>query len=333
MGKYDEPDNQIEGQLSLENYEEASDGLFAVSRVFARARKDMTLSEQKAFVYAISNMRFKEEAKSNIVRLDKKKLAKIVGVNSDSDHLSVDLNRSIGDMAKHSYIKIADNDHDFYDNGFVINRVTILKNMVRIKFDDEYLPLFTGLSRDYVTMWSHDIYQMTSERSVKFYEYLRRITDSRYPVNDVLIGVRRLKEMFDIPETGKGSYMREKGGFDRSKFEKRIIEPLCNDLKNCKMVNLVVQPDGAYYEKVKKGNRVDGYRFYWTYTAHPGVASAEEVKQIQERVDKNPEVLKVAKDIVKGEKRKNRTGAGNQFNNFEQNSYDFDKLEREILDN
>ena len=99
------------------------------------------------------------------------------------------------------------------------------------------------------------------------------------------------------------------------------------------MVNLVVQPDGAYYEKVKKGNRVDGYRFYWTYTAHPGVASAEEVKQIQERVDKNPEVLKVAKDIVKGEKRKNRTGAGNQFNNFEQNSYDFDKLEREILDN
>ena len=333
MGKYDEPDNQIEGQLSLENYEEASDGLFAVSRVFARARKDMTLSEQKAFVYAISNMRFKEEAKSNIVRLDKKKLAKIVGVNSDSDHLSVDLNRSIGDMAKHSYIKIADNDHDFYDNGFVINRVTILKNMVRIKFDDEYLPLFTGLSRDYVTMWSHDIYQMTSERSVKFYEYLRRITDSRYPVNDVLIGVRRLKEMFDIPETGKGSYMREKGGFDRSKFEKRIIEPLCNDLKNCKMVNLVVQPDGAYYEKVKKGNRVDGYRFYWTYTAHPGVASAEEVKQIQERVDKNPEVLKVAKDIVKGEKRKNRTGAGNQFNNFEQNSYDFEQLEREILDN
>lgn len=331
MGRYDEPDNQIEGQLSLENYEEASDGLFAVSRVFARARKDMTLSEQKAFVYAISNMKFKEEAKSNIVRLDKKKLAKIVGVNSDSDHLSVDLNRSIGDMAKHSYIKIADNDHDFYDNGFVINRVTILKNMVRIKFDDEYLSLFTGLSKDYVTMWSHDIYQMNSERSVKFYEYLRRITDSRYPVNDVLIGVRRLKEMFDIPETGKGSYMREKGGFDRSQFEKRIIDPLCNDLKNCKMVNLVVQPDGAYYEKVKKGSRVDGYRFYWTYTAHPGVASAEEVKQIQERVDKNPEVLKVAKDILKGEKKKKPEK--NPFNQFEQNEYDFDELEKEILNN
>ena len=50
-------------------------------------------------------------------------------------------------------------------------------------------------------------------------------------------------------------------------------------------------------------------------------------------MDKDPRVLKVAKDIIEGEKRKNRTGAGNQFNNFEQNSYDFDQLEREILDN
>ena len=99
------------------------------------------------------------------------------------------------------------------------------------------------------------------------------------------------------------------------------------------MINLVVQPDGNYYEKVKRGGRVDGYRFYWTFSAYPGVATAGEVAEIQERVDKDPRVLKVAKDIVEGEKRKNRTGAGNQFNNFEQNSYDFDQLEREILDN
>lgn len=70
------------------------------------------------------------------------------------------------------------------------------------------------------------------------------------------------------------------------------------------MITLVVQPDGAYYEKAKKGNRVDECWFYWTYSVYPGVASAEEVKQIQERVDKHPEILKVAKDILKGEKEK-----------------------------
>ena len=334
MGRFDTPDYEIDGQLTLENYDTASSGIFAVSRVFARARKDMTLSETKAFVYALSSIKFTKEAKNNIVRLDKKELAKIVGVNSDADHLSVDLNRSIGDLAKHSFIKIADKDHDFYDNGFVVSRVTILKNMVRIKFDDEYLRLFTSLSKDYITMWSNDIYQMNSERSVKFYEYLRQITDARYPVNDVLIGVRGLKNMFSIPENGKGSYMRSKGGFDRKSFERYVIDPLCEDLKNCKMINLVMQPDGTYYEKVRRGNRVDGYRFHWTFTSHPGIATAREVAEIQERVDSDPEILRVARDIVRGEK-KRRTSpqSANAFNQFEQNKYDFDDLEREIIAN
>ena len=46
--------------------------------------------------------------------------------------------------------------------------------------------------------------------------------------------------------------------------------------------------------------------------------------------------MKVAKDIVKGEKkRKKRANAPDQnpFNQFEQNTYDFDELEREILGN
>ena len=61
------------------------------------------------------------------------------------------------------------------------------------------------------------------------------------------------------------------------------------------------------------------------------MASAEEVKQIQERVDKNPGVLKVAKDILKGEKKKKPEK--NPFNNFEQNEYDFNALESEIVQN
>ena len=80
---------------------------------------------------------------------------------------------------------------------------------------------------------------------------------------------------------------------------------------------------------MKIGNRVDGYRFYWTFSAHPGVATANEVKQLQERVDKDPEVLKIAKDILKGERKKK--GKQNQFNQFSQNDYDWDALESELL--
>lgn len=324
MAMIDRPDDQIEGQMSLDDLFQPTDRLFAVSRIFARARKGMNLAEQKTFVYALSQLRFSETPKTNVVYMDKKTLGKIVGVNSDPDHLSVDLHRTIGDLPKHSFIKIADRDLDFYDSGFIITRLTMLKNRVRVKFEEEYLRLFTGLTSGYLTMWSTDIFRMNSKRSVQFYEYLRQITDPKKSENSVLLGIRAIKEMFEIPETGKGSYMRGKDGFDRANFEKRVLDPIAEDLQHCRMISLIVQPDGKLYEKVKRGNRIAGYRFYWTFTAYPAVASAEEVKQIQER----PEVLKVAKDILTGEKKKK-----NQFTEFEQNQYDWDQLEEELLKN
>ncbi len=326
MAIIDRPDDQIEGQMSLDDIFQPTDRLFAVSRIFARARKDMSLAEQKTFVAALSQLKFTETPRSNVVYLDKKTLAKIVGVNSDPDHLSVDLYRTIGELPKHSFIKIADRDLNLYDSGNIITRLTMLKNRVRIKFEEEYLRLFTGLSSNYITMWSTDIFRMNSKRSVQFYEYLRQITDPNKNENSVLLGIKAIKGMFSIPETGSGSYMRKKDGFDRANFEKYVIDPLVEDLQQCRMINLIVQPDGRLYEKVKRGNRVAGYKFYWTYTAYPAVATASEVRAIQERVDKNPEVLKVARDILQGGKKQK-----NQFNQFSQNQYDWDSLEEDLL--
>ena len=311
--------------MSLEDMFEPPERLVAVSRIFARARKNMSLAEQKCFVYALSEIKFREEAKANVVYLDKKTLAKIVGVESDSNHLSENLYRAIKDLPAHSFIQIADRDLGLYDSGMFVTRVTMLKNRVRVKFEDEYLGLFTGLSRDYITLWSSDIFSMASVRSVQFYEYLRQATDTRRQVNDVGLGIKAIKEMFGIPESGKGSYMRGKGGFNRWEFEKKVIEPLCEDLAKCKMINLLVQPDGKYFEKVKRGSRVQGYKFYWTISEHPAVATAAETREIQERVDANPEVLKVAKDIVKGEKKPK-----NRFNDFPQRKYSKEFLEQFI---
>lgn len=327
MGR-DNFDTQVEGQMNLTDVFSPEDRLFAVSRIFARARKDMTLAEQKTFVCALSQLKFTEEAKTNIIYLDKKKLAQIVGVFSDPDHLSVNLFRAIKELPKHSYIEIPREDRDFYESGQIITKCTIFGKRVRIKFEEEYMSLFTGLTSNYITMWSSDIFQMTSTRSIQFYEYLRQITDTRKDVNSVGLGVRAIKEMFDIPKAGKGSYMREKDGLDRANFERFVIDPLCEDLKNCKMINLIIQPNGRYYEKVKNGGRVEGYRFYWTMSEHPAVASATEVKQIQERVDKNPRVLKVAKDILDGEKKPKK----NSFTNIIQSDYE-DVNEMDLWDN
>ena len=326
---------EIWGQMNLSDLFAQTEKLFAVSRIFARARKTMNLVEQKTFVYALTQFRFTEELTTDYVKLDKKVLAKILGYNSDIDHLSENLYEAIKDLPAHSYIEINEKDIDLRSNGFVISSITSFKNVIRLKFNSEYMGFFTGLSTDYITMWSSDIFQMTSKRSVQFYEYLRQITDTRDEVNSIGLGVKALKEMFDIPETGEGSYMRDKdkGGFDRTNFEKYVIYPLVNDLKNCKMINLIVQPDGKYYEKVKKGNRVQGYRFYWTFSAYPKVATAKEVHKIQKRVDANPEILKVAKDLIEGKpkRRKRQKKEEQAFNNFEQRQYNFEDLEKGIL--
>ena len=84
----DEFDLQIEGQMSIEDLFEPPERLFAVSRIFARARKKMSLEEQQTFVYALSELRFTEEPKNCVVYLNKKTLAKILKLKSDTNHLS-----------------------------------------------------------------------------------------------------------------------------------------------------------------------------------------------------------------------------------------------------
>lgn len=319
-------------QITLEEYfdQNIKPDLFAVSRVFAEARKQMTLSEYKAFTLALCSIRWKEPC-PEVLYIDKKTAAHLVGVHSDSDHLSQDLKRSIGELPVHSFLQFSDKDSGTWVNGCFVVSVGFFKNRIRIRMNPDYLSLFGNLDTGYITMWSADIYKMHSERAIKFYELLRENSDTRLDVNIAEIGIRRFKELFDIPKEGEGSYMRSEknGGFNRAGFERYVIDPVCDDLAHTEMIKLIVQSNGKYYEKIKKNGRVTGYRFFWTISQHPGVASAEEVHQLQERVDKNPTVLKVAKDLVSGKKKpKKKDKAG--YNNFDQRKYDYDELERKL---
>lgn len=327
-------------QMTIEEYfeKDLKPNLFAVSRVFAEARKQMNLAEYKAFTLALCSVKWKE-ACPDVLYIDKKTAAHIVGVNSDSDHLSQDLKRSIGELPVHSFLKFADKDTEEWVNGCFVTSIGFFKNRVRIRMSPDYLSLFGNLDKNYITMWSADIYKLHSERAVKFYELLRENSDTRLDVNTGTVGIRTFKELFEIPKDGEGSYMRsdKNGGFDRAKFEARVIDPVCADLAHTEMIKLILQPNGKYYEKVKQGNRVIAYKLFWTISQHPRVASAQEVAEIQERVDSDPQVLKVAKDIVKGEKAGKRKNARikNGFTDFEGNrtdTTDYAALEAQLIE-
>lgn len=330
MSRFDLPDGEIGGQISIDDYYADLPGrLFAVSKVFTRAKNEMSLAEQKVFVCALSELRFTEEAQSNIVTLDKKMVAAAIGINEDTRHMSAEVRGKVKDIWKHSGIHFANEDADMYEDGALITGIRICRGKINVIFNERYMSLFTGLSSHYITMWSRDIFRMTSKRSIDFYEYLREATTNPSGTSSVLIGVQGFKKMFDIPKEGEGSYMREKDGFDRAQFERRVVDPLCDDLKDCEMINLLIQPDGKYYVKEKQNGRVRGYRFFWTFSKRPGIATAKKTQEIREAIDKDPQVLKVARDIVEG--KKNPKKKKTTFTDFEQRSYDYDELEAQLL--
>ena len=193
----------------------------------------------------------------------------MIGIDSDINHLSQDLKRAIGQMPRHSFIEFDEKGKDFYVSGNFVRTIAMFKNVVRLKIEDEFLGLFGNLDAKkevskYITMWSADIFRMKSERAVLFYELLRDNSDTRLAMNAGTVSIRKFKEMFDIPKDGKGSYMRTKSGFNRTQFEHDVINPLCEELAKTEMITLILTPEGKYYEKVKKGNRVIAYKFYWT---------------------------------------------------------------------
>lgn len=333
----DNNDTQLEGQMDFDDLgwkleqEKAPEKLFAVSSVLARARKQMSTAEFKTFAYALSEIQWTEEA-PNVIYLNKKTLAEILGIHSDINHLSVDVYSNIKDLPQHSRVEFADKDLDIFDSGVLITRVTMLKNRVKIKFEEDYLSLFGNLKKSYITMWSGDIFNLRSERSILFYENLRLNSDTR-KVCSKIYKTRELKELFNIPKEGKGSYMRDDGHFHRTGFEKYVLNPLIEDMLKCRMIQLVAQEDGSFYSKVKAGNRVIGYRFCWIVTDNPSIGTATEMHEVQREIEKNPQTLKMVKDKLKGKKKpaKERTKK-NKFNNYElNNSIDVDALEKALL--
>lgn len=274
-------------QMTLDEVfqEEVTPSLFAVSRIFADCRKQMNLAEYKTLCMALSKVDWTSDCPETLYCL-KDDLCAVIGITSDIDHRSVDLNRAIGTMPNHSFLQFKDKDKDIYDNGNFVRRITFFKNRVRIVLEPEYLSLFGGLDKGYITMWSGDVYKMTSENAVVLYEFLRNESDTRLPVNDCTIGITKLKELFNIPKDGKGSYMRsaQNGGFDRTSFERKVIDPVCEELTKTEMIHLLIQSDGKFYEKIKQGNRVRGYKFFWTIS-NPKPVRVEKKEEAPEVID------------------------------------------------
>lgn len=238
--------------------------LIAVSKIFARAQKQMNAAEFKTFIAALTKIKFTESNNSNIVTLDKRKLAKLCGFKGDDDHLTSDFKRAIGSLAEHSHISISIKDKIKWGHGLLVSHVEeITRGPIRIHLNPYYMPLFQGLADGYITLLPSDIFPMKSSRTIMFYENLRLFSDTRRSVCTKTFSIDYLKQLFDIPNTDKGSYVNKEGKLDVGNFEKTVIQPLISDMEHCKMIKLIMNHNGKYYEKIKEYGKVIGFSFSW----------------------------------------------------------------------
>lgn len=232
----------------------------------------------------LTKINWAKEVNTNEVELDKREVAEIIGIVIDKN-LSIKLRSMFKNMMIHSMISFDSDDKDVYEDGMLVVKVRSTKGSMIVQFNDYYMPLLSNLlkDKDFVTIWANDIYKFDSNYSYILFEELRLHSDTSR-TNWRTYTTKQLKEMFRIPKSGKGSYMRKDDGFDRSNFEKKVLDTAIDEINKGQMLKVLPILDsdeckkGKCYEKIKKNGYVAGYRFKYvvkTSTVPPMIEDNE----------------------------------------------------------
>lgn len=306
-------------------------GLIAISKTLARAKDGMSMQEKKLMAICLSKIEWKNVANNLEIWMDKEEIMELLGSTIDSSDRSTYLRKLAQETVRHSELHFSGEDKDEWEDMPLFTRRKSTKNQLMMELYQGAADLVQGLECEYITLFLRDILRFDSNidglRAYTLYEHLRMNSDNRR-TNTRIISTKEFKELFNIPKDGKGSYMRENGGFDRANFEKRVIEPVLKMLGACEHVVLHERgrkPTGEriYYTKIKKHGLVQGYELMYTINKYPRAVKPETIIDVQE----NPVDLKIAQDVKEGKKKPKK----NTFNNFEGRKYDFNNLESQLL--
>lgn len=309
-------------------------GLLAISNALARAKDGMSMQEKKLMAIYLSKVEWKNVKNNLEIWIDKREIMELLGSEIDTTDQSAYLRKLAQNMVHHSELRFNGDDKDEWEDMPLFTRRKSTKYQLMIEIYHGAADLIQGLQREYITLFLRDILRFDSNidglRAYTLYEYLRLNSDTRR-INTRVISTKAFKKLFNIPKDGKGSYMRESGKFDRTAFEKRVIEPVLNMVARCEHVVLhnygFNKGKPVLYKKVKKNGLVQGYEVTYSINKYPSVIKRETIIDVQSK----PDVLKVAQDVMDGKANRKGKPRKSGFNNFDQREYDYDSLERELL--
>lgn len=329
----------------MERYNETQEnkGLIAISNTLARAKDGMTMQEKKLMAIYLSKLEWKNMTDELEIWAEKDEIMKLLGSSIDTTDQSGYLRRLSLSMCNHSHLCFDGEDKDEWEDMPLFTRRKSTKNKLMIEIYAGAKKLIQGLECEYITLFLKDILMFDSNidgsRAFTLYEYLRLHSDTRR-MNTRLLTTKEIKELFNIPKDGKGSYMhfdakKNKDVFDRHNFEKRVLDPVVAMLDRCDHVVLHnygkdEKGNTILYKKVKKGGIIQGYEFTYTINKYPNTIKKQTILDVQAK----PELLKVAQDVVDGKKTGSSKQKNDSYNSYPQRNYSeeqYDDLETKLL--
>lgn len=224
------------------------DQIIAMDNTLINKATKFSAVEQRLFYITLASI--KPNQKENEIEIDKKAMMDMLGFTSH--HYYSRIRPMFLKLMQNSMICFGDN--EIWCDGFLFSKVRTTKKKVYVTVDQDYIPLLIELQPGFTRLLSDDAISFKSKFSMLLYQQLMRWnTKGIYGAT-----TRQLKELFGL---SKEDYVNAKTGrFDRYTFEQRTIDVAINDIneKSKCITNLRV-------EKRKKGNRVQGYVFFFDY--------------------------------------------------------------------
>jgi len=220
--------------------------IIVMDNTLTKKATKFSVEEQRLFYITLASI--KPDQKGNEIEIDKKAMFDMLGFKSH--HYYSRIRGMFKKLAMASWIEFGDD--EIFDDGFLISAIRTTKKKVYVTIAAKYIPLLIQLQPGFTRLLSDDAISFKSKYSMLLYQQLMRWSTKG------IFGAttKQLKALFGMT---KEDYVYN-GAFNRALFEKYTINIAIKDInEKSKCIR------NLRYEKKKKGNRVQGYVFYYDY--------------------------------------------------------------------
>ncbi len=175
------------------------------------------------------------------------------------------------------------------------------KDVVAIEITTKFAQLLHDYSGDYTEFFLTNFVSIQGKYAKNLYRLLMKFDDT----GTATFRIDDFKLFMGIPS-----------GYRPKDIKQKVIDPAIEMILERKLfMELTYEPDTAH----KRGNKITGYTFNFRIAANDDMSGQTKLKQYANN--------ELGYSGMKTKKSKN------SFNNFQQNTYDYDKLEEQLLDN